>query len=140
MWGQKKPRKKARGTRVQWVSKPGETPERVLHTPAFVDSAPPPWDVREELVIGRPFVTRTALKADRLNAPSYPFMPLELVYSHTCETAIGPGSLMVYAGPVRVTESKFFRDRYRDVKVMKHTFVTPIGRCIVHHLVSLSPA
>lgn len=51
--------------------------------------------------------------------------------------AIQPGTLVVYAGEVRSTESKRYRGKVHNVSVIKHTFITPAGRCIIHDLTTI---
>lgn len=64
----------------------------------------------------------------------YPFAPLELFRGAAGTSPIPIGSLLVYTGMIRTTERKRLNGKNFDVRVMKHTFVTPLGRCIVHDL------
>lgn len=143
MWGQKKARRKAKGSRVTWVKEPPQVARaRQPQAPPFVPSAPPSWDPAEELVVGRAFVTTSPLTVDHTYAASYPFPALDtdLSFAATEYASVKHSSLIVYAGSVRVTESRWLREAYRDVEAVKHMFVTPIGMCIVHHLISMVPA
>lgn len=65
---------------------------------------------------------------------AYPFPPLVRCYAGSELSPIPRGSLLVYAGHVRTLERKRVHGKSLDVSVIKHTFITPQGRCIVNDL------
>jgi hypothetical protein len=62
----------------------------------------------------------------------YQFAPLEEFNGDESMAHVPMGSLLVYAGPVYEMERQCINGRYIDVMAIKHTFITPLGRCIIH--------
>jgi hypothetical protein len=64
----------------------------------------------------------------------YPFMPL--VPAHRQDATFSPGTLVVYAGEVRTVERK---PHSINLNVIKHTCITPMGRCVIHEMSWFEP-
>lgn len=71
----------------------------------------------------------------------YPFPALEYFYGPPgAPPAVPKGSLMMYAGLCRSTESMYVNGvGYKNVQVYKHTFITPHGHCIIHDFSLIGP-
>lgn len=62
----------------------------------------------------------------------YSFNPLEPFYGEDSEAPIREGTVLIYSGPVYETERCITNGKVLDASVVKHTFITPLGRCIIH--------
>lgn len=80
---------------------------------------------------------------------AYPFSPLEVFRGPVgVPVPIPLGSILVYAGVVRASEHMLSNEqtwhtkqhRSLSIQVLKHTFITPIGRCIIHDFSLIRPA
>lgn len=91
----------------------------------------------DAFVVGSPFVTKRALRPAR-NKGVYVHTPLE-PSSGGEEAHIPAGSLIVYAGEARETETKYANGKRHDVHVVKQTFITAFGRCIIHDMALVEP-
>jgi hypothetical protein len=96
-------------------------------------------DLAPALVIGGAMVARFDLGLAR-DKGVYEFAPLERYRGAPGGCSIPRGSLLMYTGMVRCTERKRIKGKKLKLQVMKHTFITPLGRCIVHNLNLLGPA
>ena len=156
MWGQKRPRKRASGTKIEWTSRPDLAalpPKRNALRASFNDpqveaglkNGPRPViyrpdtfispETQKRLVNGAGFIAARDLCAGERGV--YPYVPLVLSMVPPEGTVLVPrGSLLMYAGSVRSVERKWVQSALRevDVQVTKHTFITPFGRCIIHDL------
>lgn len=159
MWGQKKPRRKAKGTRIDWTSKPTELPPKkgelrpVWKNPeveAQVKSRATPAEYQPipevtpelegSLVPGGSVVAAHDLSLGERGV--YPYPALVRFYGGTGGSVPVPkGSLLMYAGCLRSLERKWVpaQGRYVNVQVHKHTFITPLGRCIIHDFGLIRP-
>lgn len=152
MWGQKKPIHKAKGTATQWSNtnfkrpKKGKPvtwvdPEREallkkLPDPApyrapYVDSA-----LLQRLIVGTAVATRTKLAWDHQGV--HPFKVLDNCHG---PTVFPTGTIMIYSGTVHSTEriSYWGTQNAKDVQVLKHTFITSQGRCIINDVNMIEP-
>ena len=156
MWRSKQTAKKARGTTVEWKNEDVKQSAVDLHRAAaqakrkpdiaWKDAPqgsscarqvfperyrePPNLDPRvaERFIVGVPVMAACALAPARQRGV-YQFVPLEPFEGDESEAPVPIGSLLVYAGPVY--EMERFRGQ-RDVAAIKHTFIPPMGRCIIH--------
>jgi len=152
MWGEKKPIRKARGSKIAWTGgvKPAKKERKstlvaVFKDPGMKDAirnrALPavyrePPVVSDELeaacALGSALVAKFDMQVS-FERGVYPFPPLDRFYgSPGASIPVPKGSLLVYAGPVASTERKYVGGKAIDVRVYKHTFITPYGRCIIH--------
>ncbi len=163
MWGPKKARRKARGTKVAWTngSPPPKPPrkrdralvwkDKVVEARATAPRATPanyqfPPEVSEALESaiqnGRALVAKYDMALGDLGV--YPFPTLDRLWRFPNAAdiaAVSKGSLLMYAGAVRSTERKWLSEgNHADVQVVKHTFITPRGRCIIHDFSLIDPA
>ena len=163
MWGQKKPLRKAKTTRIAWTSRPkaDEVPpkKRDLRAawkdpeteamarnrvePAHYQPLPVASpELEANLVPGGSVVaTRDLCLGER---GVYPYPALVIFYgSPDASVPVPKGSLLMYAGELRSTERRSVRVngeyRYVNVQVTKHTFITPHGRCIIHDFNLIRP-
>ena len=158
MWGQKKPRRPARGTRIEWTQTNFDRPARnselvpewkdptaqavsTNHAiPADYQSPPEVTDtLAQSLYIGGSVVAKCDLMLGDKGV--YPFAALQRFYgSPGTPVPVPKGSLLMYAGAIPTVERKNFEGRKLDVRVFKHTFITPHGRCIIHDFALIRPA
>jgi len=132
MWCQKSYRKKARGTDIEWKSQDASIIAKSV--PAAKYRKPKVFlDPMFDLTVGAAVMTKRDLMLG-LDRGIYPFAPLELFKGARGTGPIPIGTLLVYAGMIRTTERKKLKGKVFNVKVMKHTFITPVGRCIVHDI------
>lgn len=117
---------------IDWVDAPKGTSMRREHFPSMYKE-PPNLDpaIAAQFVIGHPVMAARPLTMS-LDRGTYDFAPLETFYGGEDEAHIPVGSLLVYTGEVRQTERMYVNGKFRDVSVVKHTFITPMGRCIIH--------
>jgi len=88
--------------------------------------------IAAQFAVGRPVLAARALILSR-DRGTYDFAPLEPFYGDPVEEAhIPEGSLLVYTGEIRQQERMWINGKTRDVAAVKHTFITPFGRCIIH--------
>lgn len=163
MWGQKKPIRKARGTKVDWKGgkKPQPTkPKKYQMRPVFNDPTvgaairnrarpagyqqpPEVSDALEAAMV--PGGSVVALQDLALGEKGV--YPLHALVRHWPSGGqailIVKGSLLMYAGAVRATERKWVTingiTTHKDVSVFKHTFITPHGHCIIHDFSLIAP-
>lgn len=122
------------------------TPASYQHPPEIDD------ELIEALSTCQPIAARFDLIVGQ-DKGVYPFFPLERFRGQPGGTVpISQGSILAYAGIVRTTERKwvdggggfggfpFAEQRPVDVQVFKHTFITPLGRCIIHDFGLVRPA
>lgn len=69
----------------------------------------------------------------------YRFAPLMRYRGPVGAAPIPRGSLLMYSGTVRETERKTISRKKIDVWILKHTFITPMGRCILHDFRHIRP-
>lgn len=160
MWGQKKPVRRAKGTRVEWTGgkRPPRPPKKKELRPVFKDPTvaasirnrarpasyhqpPEVTDAMEDAMVpGGAVVALCDLQLGEQGV--YPFPALERFYgSPGCTVTVPRGSLLMYAGCIRTLERKWLTSGgYKDVQVFKHTFITPHGRCIIHDFTAIKPA
>ena len=142
MWrnrnGKKRPMRIASDTTIEWKD-PQTGPissRRMIPAKYQAPVALKNDKILDALVIGHPVMAKFDMKisADR---GVYPFASLEKYSSDDGKAPVPKGSLLMYAGPVRTSERKVIAGVQHEVRVIKHTFVTPVGRCIVHDLNAL---
>lgn len=147
MYGALRPRRsRVRKPRIMWndpVTGPAEVVARKAFSSKDLPTAPPLYQpsreasqaVNDSLVIGGAVVTQYSMtpETEAFNRIGYPYPPLVRWEGNT-PSRVPAGSLLMYAGGVRCTERKFVNGGVLDVRVIKHTFITPMGRCIVHDL------
>lgn len=117
---------------IEWTDAPaGSTCARQVFPARYKE--PPNVDpkIAERFVVGAPVMASRALGLSR-DKGTYEFVPLEEFEGEEDEQHVAKGALMVYAGPVYQQERQYVNGRYVDVMAIKHTFVTPMGRCIIH--------
>jgi hypothetical protein len=92
----------------------------------------PSYKVR--LVIGALMAASIDLERIDPESKSYPFPTLRGCTRKGRE-AVPTGTLLIYAGTVRVVERARVARQRVDIEVPKHTFIVPnVGRCIIHDL------
>lgn len=133
-------RKAARRARkrhnIMWKDAPAGTSTARLDFPS--DYKEPPnlsEEASQSFTVGRAVVAMRPLTVSS-DRGTYAYAPLE-EFRGTGPAPIPTGSLLVYAGAVRETERKYRTDgrgiRHPcDVLVVKHTFITSFGRCVIH--------
>lgn len=141
------PHVKPRDGRPEWNDAITGPIAALAAAPAYYrEPSPIPLDVAAVLDVGGAVVAAfdLCLSPDR---GVYPFAPLVRYFGDPANPPIKQGSLLMYTGQIRVTERRprpnaGFHSNNKDltVRVMKHTFITPMGRCIVHDLDLLRPA
>ena len=98
-------------------------------------------DLECSLVPGGSVVTTRDLMVGEKGV--YPFPTLETFYGSPggSGVVVRAGSLLMYAGTIRSTERRWVSEanRYVNLQVHKHTFITPYGRCIIHDFQFLRP-
>ncbi len=116
---------------INWSSPEGGSSRR-QHFPASYRE-PPNVDptIAEQFVVGRPVMAARDLTMSR-DQGTYQFAPLETFVGESDQAHIPKGSLLIYTGAVRQEERIYVNSKARDVSVLKHTFITPMGRCIIH--------
>lgn len=140
MWGFKKPRQPARGTAIEWKD-PSIGPKGTArqHVPSrYKAPKEVPAEVIDWLVVGAPVMATCDLQL-ATDRGVYPFAPLMQYRGEPGMCPIPRGSLLMYTGTVRGTERKRISGKLLDFQVLKHTFVTPQGRCILHDLRHIKP-
>lgn len=157
-----RPRKRAKGTKVVWTAKP-----LAEELPAKKREKPASWKTQDAAAAQ---ATRTTARPASYHGPSnpapelvaalvpggavitnkdmclglrgtYPFPTLILQITPP-PAAVSAGALLMYAGSIRTVETAWVESQktYVNVNVIKHTFITPLGRCIIHDLDMLDPA
>jgi hypothetical protein len=132
MFGRKKPWKMAEDTKIVWqdpqaAAAPNPRPVK-YHAPV----APDP-ELMPAFIVGRPVMTKHAFVISPQRG-IYPFPVLERARRSNAGShiAVPVGSLLVYTGAIRTSESKRLKGKIHEMRVIKHTFLVPCGRCIVH--------
>lgn len=139
MWS-RKPKRQAKGTQIEWKD-PNVGPKGTArqHIPnRFVAPKAISEDVIDFLRIGAPVMVTIDMELAK-DRGVYPFSPLMRYNGEPGKAPIPRGSLLMYAGTVRATERKRIQNKTIDIWVLKHTFVTPLGRCILHDLRYIQP-
>jgi len=91
-----------------------------------------------KLTLGMPVIAMIDLQVSQERG-TYKFAPIERFWGEPGMAPVPKGSLLMYAGTIRATERGRINGKTCDVQVIKHTFVTPVGRCIVHDLALVGP-
>lgn len=117
---------------IEWKDAPaGSTCARQAFPARYKE--PPNLDPRiaAKFVVGVAVMASKALGLAR-DVGVYQFAPLEEFDGDESMAHVPMGSLLAYAGPVYEMERQYVNGRYVDVAAIKHTFITPLGRCIIH--------
>jgi len=131
----KKPIKIAVDTTIEWKD-PQTGPissKRAIPAPYKAPVSLKNNEIASALVTGHPVMAKFDMKISTERGV-YPFAPLEKYHGDDGKAPVPKGSLLMYSGPVRVSERKVISGVPHEVRVVKHTFITPVGRCIVHDL------
>ena len=137
MWrGKLRPMRRAKDTEIVWKDPLYAAAITKRTVPARYE---PPVVLRSDevlnaLVTGHAVMTKVDMRVSD-NRGTYPFAHLEHCRKDPDHPApIPKGSLLMYAGPIRTTERKKVNGTVHIVSVVKHTFITSLGRCIIHNL------
>lgn len=117
---------------IEWTDAPaGSSCARRVFPARYKE--PPNVDpkIAERFVVGVPVMAARELGLSH-DRGTYQFAPLDEFDGEEGEVHVAKGTLMVYAGPVYEQERQYVNGRYVDVNAIKHTFITPLGRCIIH--------
>jgi len=133
MWWNKKQDKRRKNSKTIWN---GSTPPPKPKQPAkYVPSGEVIAPIVSSFEVGRAIITKVPfVPVPFKEIGVYPF-PVLMVAKNAPEsevTEVPAGSLLVYTGQIRTIERTKVDGHNREFSVLKHTFVTPIGRCIIH--------